>query len=61
MWKRVKTPCWSGTTSTGNDKIDRDEVLNGIEQFFLTPPIGSVISREEVLDLIELFFEGLGS
>ena len=43
-----------------NAKIDRDEVLDGIEDFF-TVPIGSVISREEVLDLIDLFFAGLGS
>ena len=43
-----------------NGKIDRDEVLNGIDDFF-TAPIGSVLTREEVLDLIDLFFEGLGS
>ena len=42
-----------------NNKIDREEVLNGIDDFF-TPPVGSVISREQVLDLIDLFFEGLG-
>ena len=46
--------------ANNNGKIDRDEVLNGIDDFF-TPPIGSVITREQVLDLIDLFFEGLGS
>ena len=39
-----------------NGKIDRDEVLDGIEDFF-DPDVE--ISRDEVLDLIELFFEGL--
>ena len=41
-----------------NGKIDRDEVLDGIDDFFATPPAAT---REEVLDLIDLFFEGLGS
>ncbi len=41
-----------------NGKIDRDEVLTGIDHFFATPPTAT---REEVLDLIDLFFEGLGS
>ena len=41
-----------------NDKIDRDEVLNAIDGFFASP---RTATREEVLDLIDLFFEGLGS
>ena len=40
-----------------NNKIDRGEVLDGIEDYF-TPPVGSVVTRDEVLDLIDLFFEG---
>ena len=41
-----------------NGRIDRDEVLDGIEAFFLniSPKL-----REEVLDLIERFFADLGS
>ena len=41
-----------------NGKIDRDEVLNAIDDFF-DPDVS--ITREQVLDLIDLFFEGLGS
>ena len=41
-----------------NGKIDRDEVLNAIDDFF-DPDVS--IAREQVLDLIDLFFEGLGS
>ena len=44
-----------------NGKIDREEVLNGIDAFFTPPTTGSVITREQVLDLIDLFFAGLGS
>ena len=44
----------------GNGKIDRDEVLDGIDDYFIAP-IGSVIDREQVLDLIDLFFESRGS
>ncbi len=39
-----------------NDKIDREEVLDAIDDFFA--PDAS-ITREQVLDLIDLFFEGL--
>ncbi len=42
----------------GNGKIDRGEVLDGIDDFF-DPAVA--ITRNEVLDLIDLFFEGLGS
>ena len=41
-----------------NDRIDREEVLDGIEAFFLNI---SPALREEVLDLIERFFADLGS
>ena len=47
-------------TNPKNGKIDRDEVLDGIDDFFMAP-IGTVVTHEEVLDLIDLFFEGLGS
>ena len=43
-----------------NGKIDRDEVLDAIDDYF-TPPVGSVITREQVLDLIDLYFDGLAS
>ena len=42
-----------------NGKIDRDEVLDGIQDFLDDP--GVVITRDEVLDLIQLFFDGLDS
>ena len=41
-----------------NGKIDRDEVLDGIDDFFIFGP-GVLIDREEVLDLIDLFFVGM--
>ena len=45
-------------TSPKDGKIDRDEVLDGIGDFFDTP---QTITRDEVLDLIALFFDGLGT
>ena len=41
-----------------DDRIGREEVLDGIDAFFLDP--GPAL-REEVLDLIDRFFEDLGS
>ena len=41
-----------------DDRIGREEVLDGIDAFFLNP--GPAL-REEVLDLIDRFFEDLGS
>ena len=41
-----------------NGKIGREEVLDGIDAFFLNP---SPALREEVLDLIDRFFADLGS
>jgi hypothetical protein len=41
-----------------DDRIGREEVLDGIEAFFLNI---SPALREEVLDLIERFFADLGS
>ena len=43
-----------------NGKIDLDEVLDAIDDYF-TPPIGSVINLDQVLDLIGLYFDGLRS
>jgi hypothetical protein len=44
--------------SPNNGKIDREEVLDGIDDFFEDP---EVTTRDQVLDLIDLFYEGLGS
>ena len=45
-------------TNPKDGKIDRDEVLDGIDDFF-NPAVQ--ITRDEVLDLIDLFFAGLGT
>ena len=42
--------------ANSNGKIDRDEVLDAIDDFF-----ESTVTRDEVLDLIDKFFEGLAS
>ena len=47
-------------TNPQNGKIDLDEVLDAINDYF-TAPIGSVINLEQVLDLIGLYFDGLRS
>ena len=60
----VVVPVTDGTllerydTNPDNGKIDRDEVLDAIDDFF--DPTNS-ITREEVLDVIDLFFVGLSS
>ncbi len=41
-----------------NNQIDLEEALNGIDDYF-TAPIGSVITLDEVLDLIGLYFDDL--